>query len=102
MNLENLYHLYWYETLQVGLSFSVLGLLVLSMSGSSVSETKSTLWFSKCCLERDVNRKSAESMRYVHANVQSQQIQLSGLVYAQLIAKFYSNKKLVSTLVENR
>lgn len=46
-----------------------------------------------------MNRKSAEKGRYVHANVQSQ-IQLSGLMYAQLMTKFYLNKKIAATLKE--
>lgn len=80
----------------------MLELLVLSTSGSLVSETKSTLWISKCCLERDVNRKSAERVRYVHANVQSQQTQLSRLVDAQLIAKLHLHKNVATNLLENR
>lgn len=82
-------------------SFPVLELLVLSMSGSLVSATKSTLQFSKCWLERDANRKSAERARYMHANVQSQQTQLSRLVDAQLIAKLYLNKSVAAILSEN-
>lgn len=80
----------------------MLELLVLSTSGSLVSETKSTLWISKCCLERDVNRKTEERVRYVHANVQSQQTQLSRLMDAQLIAKVYLRRNVLTNLLENR
>lgn len=80
----------------------MLELLVLKMSGSLVSATKPVLWFSKCCLERNVNRKSAERVRYLHANVQSRQTQLSRLMDAQKIATSYLNKNAAATLLENR